>query len=352
MSDTCPCPVIEQCGGCPLLLQTRAEERAFKCAMLARLAEALGVSALEPPLVTLPGRVGYRNRIRLCVDGAGKIGFFNSEKSPSCVVLLPALRDAITQLQKWSVGHGAHLSPFAHLEVRAPDSDGTLGVFFTHKNGARATEAAVSAIVASLENHCAATDADAAIPSQRFDIDGTIYQRVPLNAFLQVNFEVNRRLTEHVVDGARARNLQSFADVYCGSGNFALPLAKAGLTGVGVERVSTCKAAATQAAREQSLNCVRFVEGDAIKTCQKWLAEGLRFDAVFIDPPRAGVREGLDVLMALARRSLVMCSCNTQSLTRDLRVLLQAGWRLEQLTGFDMFPGTLHLEAVAWLCRH
>jgi 23S rRNA (uracil1939-C5)-methyltransferase len=299
----------------------------------------------------LPERVGYRNRIRLRIDGQGKIGFFNSNKSPGCVILLPALRRVIAQLREWSESQGPLLAPFAHLEARAPDREGNSGLFLTRKDGAVVSGAVELELAASIENQRVATDADAAIPHQRFDIDSATYQLVPLNAFLQVNFEVNRHLTEHVVRGALSRNVRSFADVFCGSGNFALPLAKAGLTGVGVERVSTCKEAATRAAREQALNCVRFVEGDAITTCRHWLAAGLRFDAVVVDPPRAGVRENFDVLMALARRSLVYCSCNLESLARDLRVLLAAGWQLDELTGFDMFPGTVHLETIAWLSR-
>lgn len=346
------CSVVERCGGCPLLLQSLAEERAIKFAVLERLHSDLKTAAPPVEFVAFHQRIGYRNRIRLRIDETGKIGFFNSDKSPDCAILLPALRHIIALLHDWSDSYSSLLVPFAHLEARAPDRDGNSGLFLTRQNGAELSKSAIADIATSLNNQCVATDADTEMPQQRFDIDGATYQWVPLNGFLQVNFEVNRTLTEHVVHGARTRGLKSFADLFCGSGNFALPLARAGLTGAGVERISTCRSAATQAAREQGLAGVRFTDGDAITTCRHWLAEGQHFDAVIIDPPRAGVREGLDVLMALARRSIVYCSCNPTSLTRDLRTLQAAGWQLEQLTGFDMFPGTVHLESVAWLSRN
>ncbi len=257
----------------------------------------------------------------------------------------------MADLRQWSSSHSESLAPFAHLEVRSCDCDGNFGLLLTRRPGAVFSKSAVFELATSLENLRVATDSDTDMPRQRFDIDGSTYQYVPLNGFLQVNSEVNRYLTAHVVDGARARDLGSFADLYCGSGNFALPLAKAGLTGVGVERVSTCRSAATQAAQEQRLDRVRFADGDAISTARHWLAEGQRFDAVIIDPPRAGVREGLDILMQLARRTIVVGSCNPESLNRDLRILMAGGWQLEQLTGFDMFPGTVHLESVAWLSK-
>ena len=345
------CPVVERCGGCPLLLQTATEERAIKTSMLARMQSELDTTAPPAGLVVGRQRIGYRNRIRLRIDERGRVGFFNSEKSPECVILLPELRQIVEKLGRWSVAEAEVLAPFAHLEVRAPDKGGVAGVFLTRRDGAMAPNSAVSGIHASFENIRVSCDADAEMYEQRFDIDDATYQRVPLNAFLQVNFEVNRLLAEHVVEGARARDLGTLADLYCGSGNFALPLARSGLTGIGVERVSSCRLAATRAAREQSLEGVQFVDGDAVAACRSWLAQGRQFDVAIIDPPRAGVRDGLDVAMALARRAIVYCSCNLESLARDLRVLLSAGWRLEQLTGFDMFPGTVHVETVAWLTR-
>jgi 23S rRNA (uracil1939-C5)-methyltransferase len=92
-------------------------------------------------------------------------------------------------------------------------------------------------------------------------------------------------------------------------------------------------------------------EGDAIEVGRRYLSQNRRFDAVIVDPPRAGVRDGLQVISALARRAIVYCSCNLESLERDLRALATDGWSLRRFATFDMFPGTQHLEAVAWLMR-
>ncbi len=345
------CPVVERCGGCPLLMQTAAQEREAKSSMLAQMQSELDATAPPAELIAGQQRIGYRNRIRLRVDERGHVGFFNAEKSPECLILLPALRRVVANLSDWSEAHRELLKLYAHLEARAPDKEGYSGVYLARKDVNAPTNSAMPELEASFENLRVGSDSDADMREQCFSIDGATHQRVPLNGFLQVNFEVNRLLTEHIVEGVRARSLQSFVDLYCGSGNFALPLVRAGLSGFGVERVAACRSSATRAAREQSLQQVQFIDGDAIETCRHWQKGGQLFDAVIIDPPRAGVREGLDVVMAIARRAIVYCSCNLTSLARDLRVLLKAGWRLDQLTGFDMFPGTLHLETVAWLLR-
>ena len=351
MELTQPCPVVERCGGCPLLLRTGTDEHSIKLAALQQLHMTTRLSNSRPELVAGKSRVGYRNRIRLRIDESGQIAFFNSEKSSECAVLLPELRQYVARLRDWSNVHRAALVPFAHLEARASDCNGNFGLFLTYQPTLTAPESKINDIAPSFANQCVATNLDATVPHQRFDIDGATVQYVPLDGFLQVNFEVNRLLTEHVVRGAIARDLCDFADLYCGSGNFALPLARARLLGQGVERVASCRTAAVQAAREQGLDGVTFSEGDSIDAAARWLANGQRFDLVVVDPPRAGIRYGLDHVAMLAKRCIVYCSCNPVSLLRDLGVLRQAGWHVDQLTGFDLFPGTIHLEVVAWLSR-
>ncbi len=343
------CPVVEACGGCPLLRHTADTERALKLEKLHQLQAELAMPSGSVELVSGATRIEYRNRIRLRIDDSGKIAFFNPEKSLGCAALMPALQEYVSALCNWSNSHQTILAEFEHLEARAPDCDGYYGMYFTHKSLTPASTTALTQLSTARERQRVATNGDAPIPRQQFDIDGAAFQYVPLDGFLQVNFEVNRYLTQHMVNGARARNLRDFADLYCGSGNFALPLAAAGLRGIGVERVASCQLAATDAARDQQLTDVRFIEGHSVQQAARLLESGQRFELVVLDPPRPGIREGLDVVTALATHYVVYCSCNPESMTRDLLALQQAGLRIEQLTGFDMFPGTNHLEVVAWL---
>ncbi len=345
------CKVIDRCGGCPLLSLPAVAERALKLATLEKLQSDLGLTGSSVELIVGTERVKYRNRIRLRIDDSGIIAFFNSEKSPNCAVLMPELCKFISDLRDWSNSNRLALASFAHLEARAADRDGVRGIYLSHRPSVEVRQATLSGLSASFEKLQVATSEAATMPHQRFDIDGATFQYVPLNGFLQVNFEVNRLLTGHVVRGAISRNLKDFADLYCGAGNFALPLARAGLCGNGVERVTSCQIAATHAARKQGLDGVTFSAGDAIDVAERWLENGRRFDLVVVDPPRAGIREGLDAVAALASRSVTYCSCNPESLLCDLSQLQQRGWQVEQLTGFDMFSGTVHLEVVAWLSR-
>lgn len=76
-----------------------------------------------------------------------------------------------------------------------------------------------------------------------------------------------------------------------------------------------------------------------------------RFDLVLLDPPRSGARDVLPAVADLAPRYVAVCSCDPVTLARDLRALARSGYELESVTGFDMFPHTHHVEALAWMRR-
>jgi len=351
MSDRSPCPVLDKCGGCPLFRLGESAELELKHSTLDRLRLALGHRELPVRIVQSPRRVGYRNRIRLRIDAPGTISFFNHDKSADCAVLVPALREWVAELRGLAQSRPDALAGYCHLEARMPDRHGQYGLYLTERAGTHTAPTALAAALRARGAVLYATSHDEHVGHQQFQITDAVRLFVPLSSFLQVNLATNRLLVSSVVAGAKQRGHRSFADLYCGAGNFALPLAHAGLQGLGVERDQACIVAASAAAQAQGVESIQFMAGDSTEVCRQWLQNGLHLDLVIVDPPRAGIRDGLDLFSALAHRSLVYCSCNPATLERDLRRLLAAGWQLEELVGFDMFPGTAHLESVVWLTR-
>jgi 23S rRNA (uracil1939-C5)-methyltransferase len=138
-------------------------------------------------------------------------------------------------------------------------------------------------------------------------------------------------------------------DAYAGSGNFALPLFARGLSGLAVESNHAAVLAAREAARRQALPSDCFVAADAAAFAAELRQKNQSFELVLVDPPRAGVKSGLADLALLATAWVGMCSCNPVTLARDLRVLIDLGFELDQVEAFDMFPQTHHIETLAWL---
>jgi 23S rRNA (uracil1939-C5)-methyltransferase len=108
---------------------------------------------------------------------------------------------------------------------------------------------------------------------------------------------------------------------------------------------------ARRAATELGLPTDGFVVGDARETVTDLARRRERFDLVVLDPPRSGAKDVLDAVVRLAPGCIALCSCDPVTLARDVALLGKQGYRLEELRGFDMFPSTHHLEALAWTTR-
>jgi 23S rRNA (uracil1939-C5)-methyltransferase len=173
---------------------------------------------------------------------------------------------------------------------------------------------------------------------------------VPPEAFRQVNWNINRVLVERVLELVSEHRIEHFIELYAGAGNFTIPLVARGLSGVAVES----NAAAADALRARACGYaprLRVLTGDARRCLAELLAEGAHADLTLLDPPRAGARDVLADLIALAPAHIAICACDPVTLARDLRTLLGAGYELELLEGYDMFPQTHHVEALVWLKR-
>jgi 23S rRNA (uracil1939-C5)-methyltransferase len=142
-------------------------------------------------------------------------------------------------------------------------------------------------------------------------------------------------------------------DLYCGLGNFTLPLARRAAAVVGVEGEAGLITRARANASLNGISNAEFVVADlsvAPDITLPWLRGG--FDKVLLDPPRVGAREVLSAVAHLAPHRVVYISCHTGSLARDLGVLThELGFRLRAAGVLDMFPHTTHVESIAVLDR-
>lgn len=171
-------------------------------------------------------------------------------------------------------------------------------------------------------------------------------------SFYQTNPQQTEVLYQLAIEGAG--NAERVLDAYCGTGTIGICAAarRPGLRVVGVERVT---AAVSCARRNAQANHVEerssFVAADATE----WMAgpgRAERFDAVIMDPPRAGsTPEFLGGVAALAPERVVYVSCNVVTQARDIELLRSLGYRIESVTPVDMFPHTKHVESVAVLVR-
>jgi 23S rRNA (uracil1939-C5)-methyltransferase len=166
--------------------------------------------------------------------------------------------------------------------------------------------------------------------------------------FIQVNDEVNRAMVALAVEQLRPTADDSVLDLFCGLGNFTLPLARRAARVRGVEGDSALvDKAAANAARNGVANAA-FTRENLFEPAKfgAWAAE--RYDLVLLDPPRAGACEILERMPQWRPRRVVYISCHPGSLARDAGILAQThGFKLIGAGVMDMFPHTTHVESIA-----
>lgn len=191
----------------------------------------------------------------------------------------------------------------------------------------------------------AASDAPA---GRRLRLPMGIEGFVAPSSFHQVNTEANALLGAAITRATTELGVTSFADVYCGSGNFALPLMAAGLQGRGVELDPVAIDCLKRTARSLSLKAEGFVAEDA----KGWLNRERHcertYPLVLLDPPRGGLRDAAQLAADVAETHLVLLSCHLPAFRRDAAALHGGGMNLREVWVCDMFPNTAHAEVVSW----
>jgi len=164
--------------------------------------------------------------------------------------------------------------------------------------------------------------------------------------FIQVNDGVNQQMIATALAWLDVQQSDRVLDLFCGMGNFTLPLAQKAASVVGVEGVEALVAKGQENARENGLQNVTFfhqnLEDDV--TQQPWARQG--FDKILLDPARAGAPGVMQHIIKLAPKRVVYVSCNPATLARDSEALVSGGYQIQRLAMLDMFPHTGPVESI------
>lgn len=169
--------------------------------------------------------------------------------------------------------------------------------------------------------------------------------------FTQVNPAVNRVLVRRAMNLLDPRPGEHVADLFCGLGNFSLPIARRGAHVVGFEGSAALVQRAVENSEHNGLaSNTRFIEANLFEIDETWMGEQGHFDKILIDPPREGA---IALVASLGKEQsmpwrIVYVSCNPATLARDAGVLVHRnGYRLKAAGVINMFPHTAHVESIA-----
>ncbi|MCW8997042.1 MAG: 23S rRNA (uracil(1939)-C(5))-methyltransferase RlmD [Psychromonas sp.] len=170
--------------------------------------------------------------------------------------------------------------------------------------------------------------------------------------FLQVNSEVNQKMVAQALHWLAVTEDDIVLDLFCGLGNFTIPLAKKAAKVVGIEGIQKMVERATDNASLNNLSNTTFYQADlsaADVAQQVWATQA--FNKVLLDPARAGAFDCMLFIVKLKPSHIVYVSCDPVTLARDSQLLLENGYKLDKLGLLDMFPQTGHMESMALFVR-
>jgi 23S rRNA (uracil1939-C5)-methyltransferase len=362
-----PCPHYGVCGGCSFQHVESSAQIAVKQDLLVEQFKRIGkveIPELWEPLIG--PHWGYRSKARMGVKHVAKKGRvlvgFRERRNPfladigNCMVMNPkvglkmiALGEMISEL--------SIRDKIPQIEVAIGDSDCVLALRVLEPP----TEADKSIMSAFARQHglalCLQSKGPDTIEPLNSEDSVMLTYTLPEHGiefkfrpamFTQVNYEINRQMINRVLDTLALNENDTVLDLFCGLGNFTLPMAKYAGKVVGIEGDQPLVNHAKENARHNNLNNVEFYAADLSKDlgAHPWAQQ--KYNKIMLDPSRAGASEVLPYFKKWQPELIVYVSCNPSTLARDAGILVnEMGYTLVKAGVMDMFPQTAHVESIA-----
>jgi 23S rRNA (uracil1939-C5)-methyltransferase len=362
------CSVYGECGGCDLQHVKYRKQLEIKRTIVAEALQRTGVktpSAMPEKTVASPGQRHYRSRLRLKIDKNGTIGFFRKKSNRlvpvnHCPLAGDEINRALAELP-----HSGILPELAGLcreiELRiSPHNRQLLLVLL----GCR-TKNPPASLVARLAGRVSVTAVGIIrkhVYTQIFPRKNTMLQgsRIKLSSggtcdlswsggcFSQVNAAQNEQLINLVCSLAGELHGRSVLDLFCGMGNFSIPVALQGAAVTGLEWSRESVRWAKYNGSAAGVQC-RFIRTDVADGLEELAGNGESVDIIVLDPPRKGLGRASNLLPRLCPERIIYVSCDPATLARDLALITRDGYIVQRLVPVDMFPQTSHIECAALL---
>lgn len=364
----------EHCGGCVWQCLSYQKQLEFKRSRIRAAFTRIGKLDVAPaPVIPSPTMEHYRNKITLHfgrIDGKIILGVLpenSREVLPrmGCNTYDPRLEHFIEMTESWAQRTAARLYRPATNEgllSRAAfriGSSGEISLMLITGDGAlphigQFTEALANAGLAcfarAYERNPHKADILWGKPGIEEELAGVKLTVSPA-AFMQVNHEAAEILYQTALDLADLTPDDTVADLCCGVGSITLAASKRAGKAYGVEISAAAIEDAKKNAAVNELEAV-FVAAEAGAAMQQWLEEGVKFDAVIVDPPRSGLTEDArQAVLAANPERIVYVSCGPETLARDCAVFAAAGYTVTACQPIDLFPNTPHIESVISLIK-
>lgn len=375
-----PCPYFGRCGGCQLLQVQYDAQLAIKHKIVTDALERIGGIKDVPVNAVIGMEVPYRyrNKAQFKISGKG-VGFFAKRshqivpiedcltQPESCAQVIETfnalLKDGCFELYD----EQQHAGFLRGIVQRTNEQGENMLVIVGNGKKLKHKDKILQAIteripdVRSIYLNVNTTRGNAVLGRENHLLLGTpqIEERIgdlsfliSPNSFFQVNTRQTKVLYDLVKRMAALTGTETLFDLYCGTGTIGLYLAREAAQVYGIEIVENAVLDAQENAERNQIENIRFIQGKSETEAPKLADEGVHPDVIVLDPPRKGCDPALlEMIKNLAVSKVVYVSCNPSTLARDLKILREYGYQVQEVQPVDLFPGTGHVETVCLMSK-
>jgi len=355
------CRHYNDCGGCQLQHLAADEQIRYKESnVLSQLKRMSSITPLQVEAPILSEAFNYRRSARIGLNVLQRndevmVGFRRKKSNKllsitQCPVIQDSAGNIFTALQ---TGLSSMENPkqLTHAELQIGDAG--LSLTLRCKGGLKSNDKHALITWANQQslNLSIQTDTQSIVLAQHHEdyyelFDGKLRLDFTSGDFLQINPRLNAKMIDQAINWLTLERADNVLDLFCGLGNFTLPIATRVNSVVGVEGIENMVERATHNADRNHISNANFYRADLSKdlSTHPWFTES--FNKIILDPPRTGAYELLQQLPTTASHILYI-SCEPSALARDAELLLQKGYSLTRFGVMDMFPQTNHVESMA-----
>lgn len=366
------CRYFSKCGGCDLQHMSETQQLEFKKNKVLGLLARVGIDQELPWQPTLQSEsAAYRRKARIGVqfnkNNEATVGFRKKASNElinirHCPILTTELSDIFAQLKK-TIDQLSSLNSVGHVEVISASKPVVVVRQLTAllNNDKQVWLKAAAQHNWQLcfdngNNHFTVINEEenSVIPAplallQYQLLDNTVI-KYQADDFIQVNHHVNQLMVAQALQWLALTATDRVLDLFCGLGNFTLPIAKHVADVVGIEGVPTMVTKAEKNAFINNVKNCRFFQADlnmpwqSQQVSESWQSQ--RYNKILLDPARAGAEVAVQQLQQYHAEKILYVSCDPASLARDSALLLAQGYQIEKIALMDMFSHTKHIETM------
>jgi 23S rRNA (uracil1939-C5)-methyltransferase len=357
------CTHFKTCGGCDLQHLHFEQHLTFKQDKVSQLFTRSHINDQLPwqePIKSAPWQ--YRRKARIGVQynkkGQATVGFRQKSTNQliaikQCPVLVEPLQNIFVQLNKIIQKLTTHCA-IGHVEVIAIDQ---ITLIVRQLKPMNSADKKLWQQTIQDNNWQVITD-DGECLTPMTEISGLHYSlphhvdvHFECKDFIQINHIVNVKMIKQALKWLALKPTDKVLDLFCGLGNFTLPIARQVHSVVGVEGLQAMVDKAGDNAEINQIDNCSFYQADLNADWSSALWHKDSYDKVLLDPARAGAYQAVEQLIKLSIPSILYVSCEPASLAKDIELLLTHGYKIEKMAVMDMFPQTKHIETMVLLAR-